>query len=143
MTDCITSPYRPNSDGYAQVEIAGKKFKHHRLVYCQHNNVSLESIEGKVVRHTCDVTNCVNPAHLVIGTQRDNAEDRDTRGRNGFSNFRSRITTQDLLEIRDSPDAQTTLAKKYNVSHVTIGKIKACKGAYSFLRGLTKPQVCV
>lgn len=139
-TNCITSPYAVNSDGYAHVEIGGKKFKHHRLVYCQHNNVPLESIKGKVVRHTCDMPSCVNPDHLELGTQKDNAADRDTRGRNGYSDFRSRVTTKELLLIRDSHEAQQTLAALYGVSHVTIGKIKGCKGAYSSLRGLTSPE---
>lgn len=143
MSECIFSPYAVNSDGYAQVEIAGKKIKHHRLIYCQHHNVTLDSIQGKVVRHTYDTPNCVNPEHLLTGTQKDNAADRDTRGRNGYSNFRSRVSLDDLLIIRDSTEAQVTLAKRYNVSHVTIGKIKACKGAYSYLAGLTATQKCV
>lgn len=141
--DCIISPYSANDEGYAHIEILGKKYKHHRIVYCESNSVTLADIAGLVVRHTCDVPNCINPEHLVVGTQKENAEDRDTRGRNGFSNFRARISTKELLNIRDSHDAQQTLAARYAVSHVTIGKIKACKGAYSFLRGLTNEPNCV
>lgn len=33
------------------------------------------------VRHTCDETLCVNPAHLLRGDAWDNAHDRGTRGR--------------------------------------------------------------
>ncbi|MGW1533924.1 HNH endonuclease signature motif containing protein [Streptomyces aureus] len=38
--------------------------------------------EGLLVRHDCDNPPCVNPAHLRTGTDRDNAQDRDSRGRN-------------------------------------------------------------
>lgn len=31
--------------------------------------------------HTCDVTHCVNPAHLYEGTPMDNTNDRIRRGR--------------------------------------------------------------
>jgi hypothetical protein len=36
---------------------------------------------GMRVLHTCDVRNCVNPQHLWIGTDRDNARDREAKGR--------------------------------------------------------------
>lgn len=36
---------------------------------------------GHVIRHTCDVASCCNPAHLITGTYHDNMMDCLTRGR--------------------------------------------------------------
>lgn len=34
-----------------------------------------------MVRHTCDVPKCINPDHLILGTQKDNMQDAVNRGR--------------------------------------------------------------
>ncbi len=38
-------------------------------------------IDGLIVRHSCDNPPCVNPEHLLIGTHKDNCDDREARGR--------------------------------------------------------------
>lgn len=37
--------------------------------------------EGQVVRHSCDTPACVNPRHLLLGTQAQNVEDMYRRKR--------------------------------------------------------------
>ena len=66
--------------GYGQIRMPGKG----RLRYATH--VSLELVgrvipEGMIALHTCDNPPCVNPAHLVVGTHRENTQDSINKGR--------------------------------------------------------------
>ncbi len=65
--------------GYGQVYLAdGRRTGAHRF------SLTLAGVElpaGAVVCHRCDVPACVNPAHLVIGTQSDNIVDMYQKGR--------------------------------------------------------------
>lgn len=53
----------------------------HRFSYLLHIG---EINEGKVIMHTCDNRRCVNPTHLVQGTQRENLIDCTKKGRHPF-----------------------------------------------------------
>jgi hypothetical protein len=52
----------------------------HRVAYALANDLDPETLGG-VVRHTCDNPPCCNPAHLVLGTARENVEDARARRR--------------------------------------------------------------
>ena len=59
----------------------------HRISYALAHNINPVDLPSDVVvRHTCDNPPCVNPAHLVAGTQVDNMHDMAERGRvrNGY-----------------------------------------------------------
>lgn len=84
-----------NAKGYSTVDYQGVNTTLHRKVYCEANGASLESIRGKVVRHTCDNPRCINPAHLIIGSYKDNSQDMVGRGRSAPV-----LTPDQVLEIR-------------------------------------------
>lgn len=60
--------------GYGQFQPNGASspIRAHRWIYEQVNSAIAE---GLIVRHKCDIKPCVNPAHLLVGTVKDNAFD--------------------------------------------------------------------
>lgn len=91
--------------------------------------------EGMVVRHACDNPPCVNPAHLLLGSQVDNVADMVGRGRGfvpqavpmpGESNPNAKLTAEQVQVIRDRWEAGETgrgLAREYGVSPAQISRI--------------------
>jgi hypothetical protein len=79
-------PFSPSGYGHVGKRQGDRKitFRTHRLAY----ELAYGPIpEGLVVRHKCDNPPCINPAHLELGTSAQNNRDRDTRGRNHYSNL--------------------------------------------------------
>ena len=86
-----------------------------------------------IVRHTCDVPACVNPAHLILGTLRDNSQDmiRKNRQRGWFGagekHPMSKLTASDVVAILGYYAAgrfgYKQLSKMFGVSPTTIQHI--------------------
>lgn len=73
-----TGVRRPN--GYGSFSVRQKYFGTHRFSW-ELTNGPIPT--GLNVLHRCDVRACVNPEHLFLGTHRDNAIDREQKGRKG------------------------------------------------------------
>lgn len=124
---CIDHGQKGDKDGYGSTvrHLEGKRkyTKMHRAVFFDNNGYW-----PPVVRHTCDNTRCINPAHLIAGTVADNNRDRAERGRNadlnGTRNPRAKLTTEDCDAIRTSSAKARELAVRYDVNVSTIYKIK-------------------
>lgn len=125
---CILSTYSPNGSGHCQVRVAGKLVSQHRLVYCEANGLSLAAIAGQCVLHKCDVPNCINPEHLILGTHQDNMQDMRIKGRRKAVTLA--LTAKQITEIRNSKEGTKLLAFKYAVSLCTIYRVKQYTRGY-------------
>jgi HNH endonuclease len=73
---------RPTRPGYGELLAWGKHAYAHRIAY----HLAVGPIpEGMLVCHTCDNGLCCNPAHLFLGTARDNTRDMMAKGRQKFA----------------------------------------------------------
>ena len=117
-----------SSKSYGKFRINGRIVSAHRYAYeSAHGPIS----DDAIIRHSCDVRNCVNPDHLLIGTHALNANDRKVRGRNntpaGERSSLSRLTDQQVLDIRRRYAAggvfQYELAREYGVTQPNVQAI--------------------
>ena len=117
-----------NSHGYGATCIDGRYEAAHRASWILHFG---RIPEGLCVLHHCDNRACVNPAHLFLGTNRDNTIDMYAKGRQGDikgeKHPNAKLTVSDVLEIRKSPLTGTKLGELYGVGQSTINAIKKHK----------------
>ena len=78
------------------------------------------------VMHSCDNTRCVNPAHLSLGTRKDNMHDAHCKGRTakGEKHGRSKLTEDQVRAIKKATGSQRSIAVMFGVSQPTISDIK-------------------
>lgn len=111
--------------GYGGLQVKGKKVSAHRAAY----EAWVGPIhEGLLVRHKCDNPPCINPAHLELGTHKENAEDKFSRGRGlvGDSHPNSKLTSEVVRQIRERHDEPVQLlAEQHGVSVQCIRDVLA------------------
>ncbi len=78
MSPCTDFAGAISHSGYGNMIRNGRQVGAHRAAY---EDAFGPIPAGLVVRHTCDNKRCINPEHLVVGTQRDNIQDAKVRGR--------------------------------------------------------------
>lgn len=118
----VTSHYKDHA-GYAHFYRDGKIWRIHRWIYQKYYG---EIPKGMLVCHSCDNPSCINLKHLFLGTQKDNIQDALKKGRmqKGENHTNSKLTENQIREIRKSYESNRVLGRKYNVNHSIIGLIK-------------------
>ena len=112
------------TDGTRRKEMA------HRVAYMLSTGKDIPA--GMVVMHSCDNPQCVNPAHLSVGTYSENGKQAYDRQRR-FSTVkpreghpRARLTESQVSYIRKVGNSRTlkSMAEEFNVSKSTIDAVR-------------------
>lgn len=110
---------------YGNFGMGRKVYRAHRISYLLYIG---EISKNSLVLHKCDNTICVNPEHLFLGTHKDNMKDMVHKGRaskqTGELGNSAKLTTEQILKIREDNRFQSEIAKDYNVQQSTISHIK-------------------
>lgn len=142
--DCWLWTGAKTVSGYGWLSGYGER-KAHRVAWVVANGCA---VPGRLhVIHSCDNRACVRPEHLRVGTNQENNDDKVARARakhinigdrNGMNthpekravgsrNGFSKLTEQDVLEIRrraNAGEGAAALATAFHVSTPTINRIK-------------------
>lgn len=117
-----------SKQGYGSAVWNKKSYKSHRLAYEFHKGKIPENI---CVLHKCDNPPCGNPAHLFLGTNKDNVNDRVKKGRNGNSlgenSHLSKLKNNEVLKIKKLLAKGThvlVISRLYDVTKETIYGIR-------------------
>ena len=122
------SKYR-NGYGHFTIREGFNKYKStlaHRLVF----RLTYPSIDitNKVIRHACDNRSCVNPRHLLVGSQKDNIHDCINKGRflHGTKHPNCKFTDEDIARIKGLYEqglSQRRIGALFGVRQQTIQRI--------------------
>jgi hypothetical protein len=82
VTQCWEWQGGTNNIGYGMIRDDKKMRTAHRVSYEEHNDIKIPA--GMCVCHQCDNPLCINPAHLFLGTRKQNTHDMIKKGRHNF-----------------------------------------------------------
>lgn len=136
-----------NREGYGLISWGNVTYRAHRIAYALATGATLpRERRGKttvLVCHSCDHPWCCNPNHLWPGTQSDNMQDRDAKGRTplgdahharshpehmarGSTHGMAKLSESDIPIIRSrlaSGDRKSEIATMFGVTRQAIHHI--------------------
>lgn len=126
-------------DSYGNIRVGDRTMLTHRVMAILMG--ILPESNSSLVLHKCDNKICCNPDHLELGTYSKNLEDAVKRGLRkrdygqlsdpnvrwhpqGEKNGTSKLTENQIREIRESDDSVSNLRKKYGLCKQSIYNIR-------------------
>ena len=108
-----------NNFGYGMTSIGKRQMGAHRAAWILFRG---EIPSGLRVLHKCDTPACINPDHLFLGTDQDNADDKRAKGRLplGERLHNAKLTVDAVRAIRRSNLTDGELARIYGVGVSTV-----------------------
>jgi hypothetical protein len=115
-------------NGYGQIGFSGGLLAVHRVAWILANGLIPDDL---YVCHHCDNRTCCNPAHLFLGTFRDNMDDMLAKGRHGGTSGerhpQAKLTREIVDGIRrrykEENIRQEDLGAEYGVSKPTVSAL--------------------
>lgn len=124
FTGCV------QSNGYARATVNRKTDGAHRHIY---RLVKGDIADGLDVCHECDNRKCINPAHLFLGTRKENMADavRKDRQARGAMLPQTKLSVEDRSAIVEQAKLGVPykdIAEKFNVCRQVVGQIAIKNG---------------
>lgn len=140
--NCVS--HSAKDDAYPRIVIDKKSWNISRYVYTVHHG---PIPHGFVIRHTCDNRLCINPEHLILGTQLDNIKDMIDRGRhykingtgkrltnyskrrkkkkpNKFGKIHKRLTEEEAKKIKHSTKTPRELSFEFGITVAAVRNVQ-------------------
>ncbi len=114
--------------GYYQIGHKGKRYFLHRLLLA--NKIGKNYKEIQLTRHTCNNSSCINPEHLIEGTNSDNSIDSRNYSKNTILTekdviaIKKELVNEDFSILGSKQLFEEKWAKKFKVSTGTIKNIR-------------------
>lgn len=123
-TPCWTWIGSTLPNGYGNFWVHGERIGAHRASYLIANGNLPKNL---IVCHHCDNTHCVNPEHLFIGTNEDNARDKVRKGRQRTKRILAvtKEITEMVISLSGAKVKQPEIAAEVGVCLRTVQRIVA------------------
>lgn len=113
--------------GYGRIAVNRRMRPAHVVAWETANGRSVPP--GMVIRHSCDNPPCVEPGHLILGSQAQNVADMFARGRcdrTGERNNSAKLTAESVQAIRAKHavgQSVSSLSREYGISESQVKNI--------------------
>jgi predicted XRE-type DNA-binding protein len=100
-----------NTDGYPRAVVDGNNnAKVHRIVWELTHDKNIPG--GMCIRHSCDNPRCINPDHLLLGTIKENGQDKADRNR------QPRVVTKELVFLVNQMARTLSTLRQKDIAHI-------------------------